>query len=164
MINPMNSMNPTNSINSTTPNTILSSHTRSQSRLDIIGIRLALALTTGIPLLLSFLVPINRLVLFECPFLNITGLPGPFCGFTRSIWAISAGDWVYATVNCPLSWPLYAALVGVFAWNAGHMLLGIKTTRPSILRLNRVRANRVAGITIALVMLNWIYRLSFGLT
>ena len=120
-------MNPTNSTNSTTSNTILFSHTRSQSRLDIIGTRLALALTTGIPLLLSFLVPINRLVLFECPFLNITGLPGPFCGFTRSIWAISAGDWVYATVNCPLSWPLYAALVGVFAWNAGRILLGIKT-------------------------------------
>ena len=147
-----------------TPNTILFPHTRSQSRLDIIGTRLALALTTGIPLLLSFLVPINRLVLFECPFLNITGLPGPFCGFTRSIWAISAGDWVYATINCPLSWPLYAALVGVFAWNAGHMLLGIKTTRPSILRLNRVRANRAIGIVIALVLLNWIYRLSFGLT
>jgi hypothetical protein len=157
-------MNPTNSINSTDPNTILFPHTRSQSRLDIIGTRLALALTTGIPLLLSFLVPINRLVLFECPFLNITGLPGPFCGFTRSIWAISAGDWVYATINCPLSWPLYATWVGVFAWNAGRILFGIKTTRPSILHLNRVRANRAIGIVIALVLLNWIYRLSFGLT
>ncbi len=136
-----------------------------QNRMHPIShIRLALALTTGIPLLLSFLVPINRLALFECPFLNITGLPGPFCGFTRSIWAISAGDWVYATVNCPLAWPLYAALVGVFAWNTGHMLLGIKTTRPSILRLNRVRANRVAGITIALVLLNWSYRLCLGFT
>ena len=94
-----------------TPNSLLSSHTRSQSRLDIIGTRLALALTTGIPLLLSFLVPINRLVLFECPFLNITGLPGPFCGFTRSIWAISAGDWIYATVNCPLAGDRLAANV-----------------------------------------------------
>jgi hypothetical protein len=147
-----------------TPNTIIFSHTRSQSRLDIIRTRLALALTTGIPLLLSFLVPFNRLPQIGCMFYNITGLPGPFCGFTRSIWAISAGDWVYATVNCPLSWPLYAAWVGVFAWNAGRILFGIKTTRPSILHLNRVRANRAIGIVIALVLLNWIYRLSFGLT
>ena len=124
----------------------------------------ALALTTGIPLLLSFLVPINRLVLFECPFLNITGLPGPFCGFTRSIWAISAGDWVYATVNCPLAWLLYAALVSVFAWNAGCMLFGTQASKGSIFSPARVRANRVAGIIIALVLLNWLYRLSFGLT
>ena len=127
-------------------------------------IQLALALTTGIPLLLSFLVPINRLVLFGCPFLNITGLPGPFCGFTRSIWAISAGDWGYATVNCPLAWLLYAALVSVFAWNAGCMLLGIKTTRPYILSLTRVQANRAIGIAIVLVVLNWLYRLYLGLT
>jgi len=136
-----------------------------QNRMNPIShTRLALALTTGIPLLLSFLVPINRLVLFECPFLNITGLPGPFCGFTRSIRAISAGDWVYATVNCPLAWLLYAALVSVFSWNAGCILFGIKTTRRNILRLNRVRANRAIGIVIALVLLNWIYRLCLGLT
>jgi hypothetical protein len=126
-------------------------------------IRLALALTAGIPLLLSFLVPINRLVLFECPFLNITGLPGPFCGFTRSIWAISAGNWVYATVNCPLAWLLYAAFVSVFAWNAGSILLGTKPTSRNMLRLNRDWTNRAIGIVVALVLINWIYRLCLGL-
>ena len=160
----MNPTNSTNSINTTPPNITNPKSTIPNPKSDESHTRLALALTTGIPLMLSFLVPINRLVLFECPFLNITGLPGPFCGFTRSIWAISAGDWVYATVNCPLSWPLYAALVSVFAWNAGRILFGIKTTRPSILRLSRVQANRVTGITIALVLLNWIYRLGLGLT
>jgi len=154
-------MNPTNSINSTNSHT---THPKSYIPYPISRIQLALVLTTGIPLLLSFLVPINRLVLFECPFLNITGLPGPFCGFTRSIRAISAGDWVYATVNCPLAWLLYAALVSVFAWNAGCMLFGIKTTRRNILRPNRVRANRAIGIVIALVLLNWLYRLCLGLT
>jgi len=127
-------------------------------------IRFALTMTTGIPLLLSFLVPINRLVLFECPFLNLTGLPGPFCGFTRSIRAISTGNWIYATVNCPLAWLFYAALVGVFAWNAGSILVGTKPTSRNMLRLNRVRTNRAIGIVVALVLLNWLYRLSFGLT
>ena len=129
------------------------------TRPEIVGIRLALALTTGIPLLLSFRVSINRFVLFECPFLNITGLSGPFCGFTRSIWAISAGDWAYATANCPLAWLLYAALVGGFAWNAVCMLPGIKMTRPWILSLTRVQANRTVGIVLALILLNWMYRL-----
>jgi hypothetical protein len=134
------------------------------TRPEIVGIRLALALTTGIPLLLSFLVPINRLVLDECPFLRITGLPGPFCGFTRSIWAISAGNWAYAAVNCPLAWLLYAALLGGFACNAGSMLSGTKMTRPWILSLNRDQANRAIGIVLALVLLDWIYRLCLGLT
>ena len=131
---------------------------------DIVGMRLALALTAGIPLLLSFLVPIKRLGMFECPFFNITGLPGPFCGFTRSIWAISAGDWVFATVNCPLAWLLYAALISVFTWNAGRLLLGGNMTGKFILSTNRNRANRIAGIAITLILLNWIYRLSQGLT
>ena len=122
-------------------------------------IRLALALTTGIPLLLSFVVPIERLILFECPFFNITGLPGPFCGFTRSIWAISAGDWTYATVNCPLAWLLYAALVIVFALNVFCMLPGIKMTGLWVLNLTRIQANRAIGILLALVLLNWMYRL-----
>jgi hypothetical protein len=135
-----------------------------RTRLEILGIRLALALTTGIPLLLSFRVPINRLVLFECPFLNMTGLSGPFCGFTRSIWAISAGDGAYATVNCPLAWLLYAALVIVFALNAVFMLPGIKLTGLWVLSLTRVQANRAVGIVLALVLLNWMYRLCMGLT
>jgi hypothetical protein len=143
---------------------LLSTLTLLRPRQDFAGIRLALALTAGIPLLLSFLVPINRLFLFECPFLNITGLPGPFCGFTRSIWAISAGDWTHATVNCPLSWLLYAALAIVFALNVACMLPGIKMTEPRILSLSRVQANRAIGILLALVLLNWLYRLCLGLT
>jgi hypothetical protein len=135
-----------------------------RTRPDIVGIRLAWVLTTGIPLLLSFLVPINRLGLFECPFLNITGLPGPFCGFTRSIRAISAGDWGFATANCPLAWLLYAGLISVFTWNAGRLLLGGNMTGKFILSTNRNRANRIAGIAITLILLNWIYRLSLGLT
>ena len=131
---------------------------------DIVGMQLALALTAGIPLLLSFLVPIKRLGMFECPFFNITGLPGPFCGFTRSIWAISAGDWVFATVNCPLAWLLYAALISVFTWNAGCLLLGGNMTGKFILSSNRNRENLIAGIAITLILLNWIYRLSLGLT
>ncbi len=145
-------------------NTILARRSPARTSPGIVPIRLTLALIAGIPLLLSFLVPIDRLALFECPFLTIFGLSGPFCGYTRSVWAISAGDWVYASVNCPLSWLLYAGLVMVFAWNAGIMLLGIKMKRPCILNLTRNQANRTAAVVIVLVLINWLYRLGLGLT
>ena len=134
-----------------------------RTRLEIVGMRLGLVLTAGVPLLLSFLVPINRLALFECPFLNITGLPGPLCGFTRSILAISAGDWAYATVNNPLAWLFYAVLVCVFTWNSGCVVIGINRKRPFLLNLTQSQANRAAGITIVLILLNWLYRLCAGL-
>jgi hypothetical protein len=121
-----------------------------------------MALSTGIPLLLTFLVPINLLGLFECPFFAIAGLPCPFCGFTRSLWAISAGNWAFATINSPLSWLLYAGLVLVFAWNAGCLLL--RNSNPFLLRLTRNQANHTAAVIICLVLFNWIYRLSLGLT
>ena len=142
----------------------LHSNIHPRAGLDVVGMRIALVVTTGIPLLLSFLVPLEQLLRFKCPFLNITGLPGPFCGFTRSIWAISAGDGAYATVNCPLAWLLYAALVIVFALNAVYMLPGLRMTRPWILSMTRVQANRAVGIVLALVLFNWIYRLCLGLT
>jgi len=132
--------------------------------LENVAARFALTLITGIPLLLSFLVPISRLPLMECPFLAATGLPGPLCGFTRSIWAISAGNWTAATVNCPLAWLVYAAMAGVFAWNAVNILLGKNATRRIPATIGRRWSKRAMQITIALVFLNWIYRLSFGLT
>lgn len=133
-------------------------------RLENFGTRLALVLITGIALLSTFLIPINQILILECPFLTLTGLPCPFCGFTRSIWAISAGDWTFATVNCPLSWPLYAALVIVFAGNITSLLTGMKIKRLYLLSLTRNQANRAAGIIFGLILLNWIYRLSIGLT
>ena len=131
-------------------------------RLENFGTRLALILITGIPLLLTFIVPIKGLLLFECPFLAITGLPGPFCGFTRSIWAISAGNWAFATINSPLSWLLYAVVVILFAWNAGFLLL--RNPHTFLLSLTRNQANRAAKVALALILLNWFYRLSLGLS
>jgi len=140
----------------------LHSNKPSSIRLENYGTRLALILIAGIPLLLTFMVPIKGLLLFECPFLTVTGLPCPFCGFTRSFWAISAGDWTFATINSPLSWLLYAVVVILFAWNAGCLLLRYPNT--FLLSLTRNQANRAAKVTLALIWLNWIYRLSFSLT
>jgi len=130
---------------------------------DVVGTHLPLALATGTPLLLSWLAPYQWLPLIGCTFLKLTGIPCPFCGFTRAIWAISAGDWAYATCNCPLAWLVYMILVVVFAYNAGALLFGVK---PRILRILRPGSNPalwVAAIGIILILSNWVYRLSLGL-
>ena len=136
----------------------------SRARMENPAVRLALAFAAGTFLLMTFLVPIGKLSFLNCPFLTLTDLPCPFCGFTRSIWAISAGDWLYATINYPLAWLIYAVMVLVFARSIGGLIPGIKKTKLYILSPTRNQANRLAGFTIGLVLLNWIYRLSLGLT
>ena len=143
---------------------ILSNDKPARGRPENSGVCLAVAFAAGIFLLLTFLVPIGKLSVLNCPFLTITGLPGPFCGFTRSLWAISAGDWLYATINCPLAWLIYAVVVIVFARGIGALIPGIKKTKLSGLSLTRNQANHAAAIITSLVLLNWIYRLSLGLT
>jgi hypothetical protein len=62
---------------------------RPQSCWDAAVVHLPWALITGIPLLMSFLVPLHILPLIPCTLLRFTGYPCPFCGFTRSFWAMS---------------------------------------------------------------------------
>ena len=135
-----------------------------RTRMEKSGVRLALTFAAGTLLLLSFMISIKTLSLFKCPFLALTGLPCPFCGLTRSIWAISAGDWFYATINYPLAWLIYAVVVILFARGIGCLIPGIRRTKPFIGGLSRNQANHAAAIIIGLVLLNWIYRLSLGLT
>jgi hypothetical protein len=126
---------------------------------DVVGAHLLAALAAGLPLLLSFIISHQTIPLLPCTFLGLTGYPCPFCGFTRSLWAISAGDWTYATINCPLAWPVYGALVLVFAWNAAGLLFGIKIMRGPALRLSSQQKRWALVLISVLVLLNWVYRL-----
>jgi len=136
---------------------------RPRSYWDVVGVHLLPALASGIPLLLSFVGPHQVIPLRPCTFLRLTGYPGPFCGFTRSIWAISAGDWTYATINCPLAWLVYAALVLVFAWNAIGLLCGIRMIRGALLRFSSLQKRRALVVIGTLFLLNWAYRLMLDL-
>jgi hypothetical protein len=136
----------------------------SRGRLENSGACLALAFSAGIFLLLTFLVPIGKLSILNCPFLNITGLPCPFCGLTRSIWAISAGDWIYATINYPLAWLIYTVVAIVFARSIGGLIRGIRRTKPFIWSPTHNQVNQAAAIITTLVLLNWVYRIGFGLS
>lgn len=118
---------------------------------------------TGIPLLVSFLLPLNNLPLIPCTFLWLTGYPCPFCGFTRSFWAISAGDWAYGLWNAPLSAIVYVCFVGALIGNAVALTAGVRIQWGPAMRFTRRQTNWIIALISVLFLLNWVYRLSLGL-
>jgi thiosulfate reductase cytochrome b subunit len=135
---------------------------RPQSYWDVVVAHLPLALVTGIPLLLSSLVPLRLLPMIPCTFLQFTGYPGPFCGFTRAFWAISHGAWSDALANCPLAGLLYVLVVFVFVWNASGLWCGLIIKPGTILAINRGQGRYIIGLISVLFLINWVYRLSMG--
>ena len=142
---------------------MLFSWTRPRSYWDVVGKHLPIALITGIPLFLSFLVPLSHVPLRACSFLHITGHPCPFCGFTRSFWAFSNAEWSFAFYNYPLALLVYVAVVLVFLWNTIGLLFGMRIERGRFLRLDFCHTNRFIVLVITLLVFNWVYRLNLGL-
>jgi hypothetical protein len=134
-----------------------------QSYWDVVVNHMPVALMTGIPLLLSCLVPLHLLPLVPCTLMRITGYPCPFCGITRSFWAISAGDWSFALYNYPLSVLLYGLIALVFAQHACALIFGVRITRRLTLRFSRLKIRWGMGFVSVLFLINWVYRLSMGL-
>ena len=139
------------------------SWTRPRSYWDVVGSHFLLAFVTGIVLFVSRWVPVNLLPLRPCTFLNLTGYPCPFCGFTRSFQAMAHGDWAMALYNSPLACLVFVAVVVVFAWNMAGLLLGIQISYGRFLKLRPKWARWGMAIFAALFFLNWAYRLGLGL-
>lgn len=136
---------------------------RPRSYWDVVGTHFPLALMTGIPLFVSRWIPANLLPLRPCTFLQLTGYPCPFCGFTRSFQAMSHGDWAFALYNSPIACLIYVGVLVVFVWNVVGLLFGVKLSRNRFLRLKAGKARWGIAIFSVLLALNWVYRLSIGL-
>jgi len=130
----------------------------------VAGYHLLPALITGTALLLADFVPRYFLPVISCLFLRFTGYPCPFCGFTRSFWAMADSNWEFAFNNCPLACLLYITVIIVFSWNTSALILGIIIKRGKLLQIESDKRRWVVFFFSALIILNWIYRLSSGLT
>ena len=135
--------------------------TRPDSYWDVVVAHLPMALLTGLGLFLPTLVSYHYLPFMNCTFLYVTGFPCPFCGFTRSFWALSAGEWYLAVGNYPLSLGIYGLMVIFFTWHSTALLLGIKMKSGLYPLCKSVYSWWIIG---ALFFINWVYRISFGLT
>ena len=139
------------------------SWSRPYSYWDVVEAHLPLAIITGIVLLLPHLVSCHLLPLKQCTFLSLTGFPCPFCGFTRSFWAMAEGEWTLALNNSPIACLMYIAVLLIFVWNVTGLLVGLKIARGQFMRLSPEMARFIIIILIILLILNWVYRLSLGL-
>jgi hypothetical protein len=137
---------------------------RPRSYWAVVVHHLPLALISGGALLLPHVAPLNQLPLVPCTFLHLTGWPCPFCGFTRSFWAFSTGQWSDALANCPLASGVFLCALLLFVWNAAALVFGVVLRRGPRLQLPSARRQGMTRIVLILFLLNWIYRLALGLT
>ncbi len=136
---------------------------RPESYWEVVGVHGPFALVTGIMFLLAAFFPLERLPLKACTFLALTGLPCPFCGFTRSFWAMAAGEWGFAFSNCPLAVFLYGGVLVLFAVNAAALLIGVRLERGRWLILGPTGKRWLWAAAGLLLTANWIYRMGMGL-
>jgi hypothetical protein len=130
---------------------------------DVVGKHLPLALVSGMALLVAGFVPLHLLPKRSCTFLDLTGYPCPFCGFSRSFWAMARWDWAYAFYEAPLACLFYITVVLTFAVNALGLLLGRQIRLSRLLWPQGINARRVSIVVSVLLFLNWCYRLAMGL-
>jgi hypothetical protein len=114
-------------------------------------------------LLVAGLVPLHLLPIRSCTFLNLTGYPCPFCGFSRSFWAMARWDWAYAFHEAPLACLLYMTVVLTFAVNALGLLLGRQIWLSRLLSPQGINGRWIFIVISILFILNWFYRLALGL-
>ncbi|MBW1782435.1 MAG: DUF2752 domain-containing protein [Deltaproteobacteria bacterium] len=133
---------------------------RPDSYWDVVVAHLPVALITGIALLLPHMVPCHLLPLKKCTFLSLTGYPCPFCGLTRSFWAIADGNWAVALHNAPLACLVYVVTALLFAWHMTALMTGLRVGSRLFVLL---KSPPVVWVTATMVVLNWAYRLGLGL-
>ncbi len=118
------------------------------------------AIVTGSVLLVSAWIPYDTLEWRLCGFLRLTGYSCMFCGFSRAFGALTAGDFRYAMTYAPASILLYALTGIAFLWNATGLVLARRVVPGRWMRA--VRPRWWISALAAVILLNWIYRLSMG--
>ena len=110
-------------------------------------------------LMVPWVLPLRWLAFHRCTFLLITGYPCPFCGVTRSFWAMAQGHWTAACLNGPLGVMVYGAMV----FFCGINLLALLRRR-IVLPGRIVQHPRALAVLLGvLVAVHWAYRLGHHL-
>jgi len=81
------------------------------------GVHPAFALLGLFALVLSFILPPGRMEFSICSFYNVTGLPCPGCGLTRSIVYLSHLNFEKAFRSNPMGFPIYLVLLFLALYN-----------------------------------------------
>ncbi len=128
----------------------------------LVANRLPWVLLSGFVLLAAFFLPLDKVSLRTCIFLQVSGYPCPSCGWTRGFVGMADGKWAAVLHDCPMAAVLYGLTALIFAWNAAALILGVNLERGAWLRLYGKRGWWLLGGGLLAVLANWIYRLGMG--
>lgn len=98
-----------------------------------------------------------------CRFLQATGRPCPFCGYTRAFHYLAHGRLMKAFHDCPLSIPFCLVAVVILLWHSVPLLSGYRLQPGPKNRISKRGWIFLLITALVLIFLNWIYRLSMGL-
>lgn len=99
-----------------------------------------------------------------CFFKRTTGIPCPSCGSTRSVMAITSGDFYNAILINPLGYVVTAVLLIFPFWLLYDVTLQKETLYKSYLQFEKtVSKKAIAILLILLILLNWIWNIQKGL-
>ena len=99
-----------------------------------------------------------------CVIKNVTGLPCPSCGSTRSVISISHGEVVQAAMINPFGIIIAAVMVAVPLWLLYDVMLKKDTLYVNYAALEqKLKIKWVAILLMALVLANWIWNINKGL-
>lgn len=115
----------------------------------------ALVMILAAATLTAALLPSSGAPYFACPFHALTGAPCPFCGYTRSLIALTHGRPMDALALAPLIPPLFAA-----AWALGLAALFAPAFRGPLPRLDFLHRKWFWTVLAGLWLLDWAYRLA----
>jgi hypothetical protein len=121
---------------------------------------LAAAVLSGALLVLPWLALKLLPSWYVCTMRSLTGVPCPFCGFTRAFGAVTAGHLLFAARLCPLAVLAYAAVAAFGVWHAAAWLSGGRMRAGPGLRRMLRPGRRGALILLGLLLANWAYRIT----
>ena len=136
---------------------------RPRSRWESVGVHFPWALISGGLLFAALFVPLQRLPIWPCTFLRLTGYPCPFCGATRAFMDMAHGRFAMAFGEHPWAAGLYVLTALVFAWNAAALLCGVVLRRGQWFKPSRKVRVALWTLLLAGLAVTWIYRLILGL-
>lgn len=140
-----------------------------RSRLNLVEIktpsRYGEVLRTHLPYLLITLpfllgarmIPMGMRLAPTCMFKRTTGLPCPFCGYTRAFQRIARLEVWTALSDNPGAFVLFVFMMAVMLWNMAGLLAGKRILPGALLRIGNRRL--VIGGIATFFVLNWIFRL-----
>ncbi len=130
---------------------------------DILVYHLPLGFASASALALPYLILLKHFPAVPCTFRHLTGIPCPFCGFTRSFWAISHGELWAAVVNCPLSVVVYFLVLVCFIWNVFALVSAVIVFPGPFFSAMAVKKKLIVTVVFLLFAGNWFYRLGMGI-